>query len=326
MSRQRNWIASTAAGLSALSACAVAGVAGTAHAAPAWCSGPVLDAGALPEVVDRDACDLRGRVVRAEGGAAVRVPADETSVLAHVLRRDGRSELGVTTERGGSRFRLHREAPEPRRTAAAALAACKDGAFNAGKVTWPKGEAVKWSYHAPPDVDLGVKDPAEAVGRGVKDAFEATTDCEDLGPKPDIEQAYQGTTDREPNIAAAGECGKPDGTSVIGWRNVKGMSDQVLAMTCQWGRGGTAIEGDTAMRAVKDMWWEQGQGTCPKGRYYASAVATHETLHVLGLGHVSGNEHDNLTMSPTVAPCDAGPSTLGKGDYLGLIKLYGERS
>ncbi|TDD27459.1 matrixin family metalloprotease [Actinomadura sp. KC06] len=76
-----------------------------------------------------------------------------------------------------------------------------------------------------------------------------------------------------------------------------------------------------ALQEHGKRWWTDG--TCMPGSYSVEAVVTHEAGHVFGLAHVEGADHAKLTMAPVVAACDNGPATLGKGDYDGLIDLYG---
>jgi hypothetical protein len=322
-----------AAAATALS-CTVTAGAGTALATgrpPTWCtSGGTLSARAMPQKVKISDCDLRGRVVRGENGLAATVPSDGASVTAHSLRTDGASELRVQVDGGKGEITITTtgtRVPQGRpREFRAPLDACKDGAYQQEPSKWPKGATIQWHYYAG---TAGL--PMSGVSTGISNMFNAGTDCapaRKFTPPPDVSEKYAGQTDTAPNVTTGATCGDRDGTDVSGWQAMPGAEPDVLAATCTWFRGATTIESDTALQAQGKKWWPgpQGGSSCPAGSYDAAAVTTHETGHMLGLGHVEGSQHSELTMAPTVAACDDDPATLGKGDYDGLIALYGARS
>ncbi|MGI5324146.1 matrixin family metalloprotease [Actinomadura nitritigenes] len=318
----------------AITAAAVA--AGAAEPSPArrppgWCAPEgALTARAMPQKIKLSDCDLRGRVVRGENGLAATVPSDGTSVTAHALRTDGASELRVGVDEAKGEITLTTtgtRVPQGRpREFRAPLEACKDGAYEQEPSKWPKGATIEWHYY-PGTAGL----PASGVSAGISNVFEARTDCTPshaFAPLPDVSAKDAGQTATAPNVTADAVCGEHDGTNVSGWEAMPGAEPDVLAATCTWFRGATTIESDTALQEQGKKWWPgpQDGSSCPAGSYDAAAVTTHETGHMLGLGHVEGSQHSELTMAPTVAACDDDPATLGKGDYDGLIALYGARS
>ncbi|QKG24212.1 matrixin family metalloprotease [Actinomadura verrucosospora] len=311
---------------------AAAGTAITAaHRPPTWCKASgALRARAMPQKVRLSDCDLRGRVVRGENGLAATVPSDGTSVAAHSLRTDGASELRVEVDEAKGEITLTAtgtRVPQGRpRAFRAPMDACKDGAYQQEPSKWPKGATIEWHYY-PGTAGL----PMSGVSTGITDMFDAKTDCTPshaFAPLPDVSQKYAGQTATAPNVTADATCGEHDGTNVSGWQAMPGAEPDVLAATCTWFRGPTTIESDTALQTQGKKWWPgpQDGSSCPAGSYDVAAVTTHETGHMLGLGHVEGSQHSELTMAPTVAACDDDPATLGKGDYDGLIALYGARS
>ncbi|MFB4319660.1 hypothetical protein [Actinomadura sp. 21ATH] len=323
----------------------VPAAAAPAAGPPGWCApGPGLRAGALPRVVDLRSCDLRGRLVKGANGAAVRVPRDGGSVAAHLLRRDGATELEIrvdpaartaTITEGASRLPADR--PRHVRTTAGG---CTDDGRRLGTSRWRRGSTVSWHYYRGTvrDSGLSARRAARAVRRGVAGAFGVRTDCvkgaRSFHPKPDIRQRYAGTTAKRPNVDPAGACEARDGVNAFGWDALARLEADALAVTCLWHRAGGTLESDMAVQTRGKRWWTprvprrggpQPVPGCPSGRYEAVAVVTHETLHALGLRHIEGKRHEWLSMSPFVHLCDDRAATLGKGDHRGLIELYGAR-
>ncbi|WUH98931.1 M10 family metallopeptidase domain-containing protein [Spirillospora sp. NBC_00431] len=326
------------AALSAAFACTVpswAGTAGpgtadpaaaTARRSPAWCKpGGTLSARAMPQSVRIADCDLRGRTIRGANGLTAVVPADGTSLIAHSLRTSGATGLRVRvddragvitiTTRGG-------RVPEGRpRASRAPLDPCEDTAHTLEPSKWPKGGTVQWRYH-PGTTGL----PMSGVAKGMSNMVLANTDCTGGGrftPAPDIGEQYSGVSGDGPNVTTGASCDDRDRVNTFGWKSMTGAESDVLAATCIWFRGAATVETDMALQEYAKKWWTAG--TCTAGSYSVEAVATHEAGHVLGLAHVEGADHSNLTMAPSVASCDNDPATLGKGDHAGLIALYGGR-
>ncbi|MFG2087518.1 MULTISPECIES: matrixin family metalloprotease [unclassified Spirillospora] len=309
-------------------ACTAGAGTGTAVAAgrsPAWCKpGGTLSARAMPQRVKIADCDLRGRAVRGANGLTATVPADGTSLVAHALRTTGGAELRIEvdgrageitiTTRGG-------RVPEGRpRGSRAPLDPCEDGVHRLEPSRWPKGSTVQWRYH-PGTNGL----PMTGITRGISNMVDARTECGGgrFTPRPDIGQGYAGRSGSAPNITGKAACGTRNRVNTFGWLPMTGTETNVLAATCIWFRDRTTVETDMALQEEGKKWWSGG--TCSPGSYSVEAVATHEAGHVLGLAHVEGADHSGLTMAPSIGSCDNGPATLGKGDYDGLIALYGGR-
>ncbi|WP_165964430.1 matrixin family metalloprotease [Actinomadura sp. KC216] len=293
---------------------------------PAWCeTGGTLSARAMPQKVRIADCDLRGRAIRGPNGLTAVVPADGTSLVAHSLRTRGASGLRILVDEQAGEITITTRGgrvPEGRpRTSRAPQDACKDGTYESEPSTWPKGGTVRWRYHAG-----RARLPRTAVAKGVANMVNANTDCTDEGrftPPPDIGERYSGESATGPNVTRDAACGTRDRVNTFGGKAMTGAESDVLAATCIWFVGKRTVETDMALQEHGKRWWSGG--LCIPGSYSIEAVVTHEMGHVLGLAHVEGAEHANLTMAPAVAACDNGLATLGKGDYDGLISLYGPR-
>ncbi|GAA1884172.1 matrixin family metalloprotease [Actinomadura bangladeshensis] len=302
------------------------GLTAPTSAGPAWCRpGGTLSARAMPRRVKIADCDLRGRTVRGPNGLAAVVPADGTSLVAHELRTDGAAELRIRVDERDGEITIDARGgrvPQGRpRGFRAPAAACADGTHRSEPSKWPKGTTVQWRYSA--GTSGLSRDP---IAKGIANVVGSRTDCDPGGrftPPPDIAEHYAGQAAQPPNVTGAADCGKRDGANTFGWQAMPDAGRDVLAATCTWFKGTATVESDMALQTQGKRWWTDG--SCPAGSYSAEAVATHESGHVLGLAHVEGIEHENLTMAPSIASCDGGPATLGKGDHDGLIALYGGR-
>ncbi|MEU8803312.1 matrixin family metalloprotease [Spirillospora sp. NPDC048819] len=323
MSRTAAVAAVTAALASTMTA--AAGTALAAEHSPAWCKpGGILSARALPQRIKIADCDLRGRTVRGANGLAATVPTDGTSLVAHSLRTNGATDLRIEVDdRAGEVIITGRgeRVPEARpRGSRAPVNPCADGAHRLQPSTWLRGTKVQWHYY-PGTRGL----PGTGINKGVSNMADARTDCGGgrFTPPPDIGEYYAGRTGNAPNITGRATCGTRDKSNTFGWLRMSGTANNVLAATCIWYVGKTTIETDMALQEQGTKWWSGGK--CRPGSYSVEAVATHEAGHVFGLAHVPGAAHAGLTMAPSIGSCDNGPATLAKGDYAGLIALYGGR-
>ncbi|WP_344547588.1 matrixin family metalloprotease [Actinomadura fulvescens] len=318
--------------------------AGDTNPAPSWCKeGGPLDVESLPSSVRTGECDIRSRVIEGSHGIRVEVPprgSEVVVVTAHALQRTGGSELTVRVASDQRAVSIQQQtlgyANGRPRTSAAPLDACRDGSWAAGFSAWKKGSTIDWKFAKGPDIS-GISDEKSVVSDGVTRAVTASTDCrakKRFEPQPDIHEKFAGTTESTPNISG-GACTKRDGTNAIGWMNMGDADPGTLALSCTWQTTRNIIEGDIALQSSGKEWWAsakaqaaggKARSACPAGSFNATSAVVHEMLHVLGLKHVRGKRHANLTMAPTMKTCDEGPATLGLGDYHGLIGLYGSRT
>ncbi|RKS79839.1 matrixin [Actinomadura pelletieri DSM 43383] len=319
--------------MTAAFACALTAAGGVATAAdngprrpPGWCKpGGTLSIRAMPQKIRIAQCDLRGRTVRGADGLTAVVPTDGSSLIAHSLRTGGSSALTVRfNRRAGEIILSMRGAHVPQgrpRAAQAPLNACQDGTYSLEPSKWATGSAVPWRYH-PGTTGL----PSSVIAEGVANMVNGNTDCTGrrrFTPPPNVDARYLGQSATGPNVTNTATCAQRDRVNTFGWRSMTGANANILAATCIWYSGSRTLESDMALQQHGKRWWTGG--TCRPGGFSVEAVATHEAGHVFGLAHVAGSRHSALTMAPSVAACDSGPATLGRGDHAGLLALYGGR-
>lgn len=311
----------------------------------------------MPHVIDMTRCDPRSALVEGPDGLGAVVPADGSSVAASrlgarpgegvrtlVVQVDLAKKLVVVSDRepGGPRETSGPAAgrgPDPVRPVAATpspaspapavapIPACRDAAYRHDGAPIPsrrRGRAVlKWWYY-PGDGRvrrLSVAQQKRAFTRGVRIAVEGRNNCR-LG-RIAVRQVLLGHTWRAPGVISSGACGLADGRNVRGWMRFT-SGETILGLTCKWFRRGKVVEGDVALNAG-GVTWTTSSRRCRGNTYDAVGVAAHENLHHMGLAHVDGSAHRNLTMFPAIGACEFHWRTLGLGDFLGLKRYYGAR-
>jgi acetyltransferase-like isoleucine patch superfamily enzyme len=261
-------------------------------------------------------------------GAGLRVasPPPGYGVAVTALTLDGRGlDLVVETDARGVTHVVetveHDERAGARVRPAAGPAACADGRHSEIGFHWTKPWA--WRFNARTTPKRVGRTIAEAQLRSaVRSITSARNDC----GRPDRVGArarYLGRTSKKTAVRSNAGCGRWDSVNVVAFGNLP-MS--IAGVTCTiytnpaHGRG-QAIESDVLLNK-RVYAWAARPGACQPGEVILRSVATHEFGHVFGLGHVSESSHPNLTMSESIGQCDDSAFTLGKGDIIGLERLY----
>ncbi len=284
------------------------------NAAPAWCApGAVASVAAVGTGFSAADCAVDDLQIT-DGPASVRLPARGQAVSAEVLTTDGAVLLTVARDASGY-VTVTRGAPPATRLLAptTAASACSSSAYT----LWGyhvRG-AYTWSYN-PTGAPLSVAGvAAKALTAATGNITGGHNDC-GLRLRPRTAQHYAGVTRAAPGVAAAAQCAGNDGRNVTGWRPLTARG--VLAVTCTYSSGGVVAASDAAINS-RYRWAVSARGC--RNAYDLTGVMTHERGHTFGLGHATADP--GLTMYPSVRACDFSKRTLGKGDLLGLIHIYG---
>lgn len=254
-------------------------------------------------------------------GLRIAAPDPGYGVALTAITVDGQA-LGMVVETGrdGVSRIVGPTAASKAHGVAAAKDACSDGKHSEIGFRWTK--AWRWRFRASSTpTGMGRAAAERQLRSAVRSITTARNDC----GRPDRVSAsavYLGRTSRKPAVRGDGLCGRPDGTNVVGFGP---LPQFVAALTCTWyadaSHGwGRAIESDVLLN--RRQAWALRTRACAGDEVILRAVAAHEFGHVFGLGHVGEVAHGNLTMSESIGPCDDSAFTLGKGDIIGLERLY----
>lgn len=205
--------------------------------------------------------------------------------------------------------------------------ACADDRYNTQGFRWTKPYAWRFRASSRPAY-MGLSRTQAQLLASVRSITAARNDCGRLD-RVDARATFLGHTTRRPGIRVVSDgtgyrilC-SGDGRNVVGFG---ALPEGIAGMTCitftDPARGlGRAIEADVLFNK-RHVRWAFSPRDCSGNEVMLRSVATHELGHVFGLGHVGETSHGNLTMSQRIGPCDGSAYTLGRGDILGLERLY----
>lgn len=326
--------------VSAVAAIGVVAVAGSAAMAepeatttPACeSSGSKIQAENLPARFNLSDCPIEDKVIT-DGKAGVEIPSVGEGVSAHVSTPDGAQELAVEhlddgivelRDVGGELdASLGAEAGEPVLRAQGNMLACRDRAYNL--TGWKVYDRLEWYYGIRTTPRYLSKRHSELqINAASGNIMRSRNDCrmrDSVGAK----KLYKGRTASRAQIDSGGYCtGNQDTQSVVSFGR---LPSNYLAISCtsyyiEANRYDKVKGSDILINRRKK--WSTRANKCRGQKYDLQAVSTHEFGHSFGLGHVSEQSHRNLTMSsaPSNTYCNISARTLGRGDVIGLRKLY----
>jgi matrixin len=260
---------------------------------------------------------LRPGMTFSDGGVTLLVPPPGMSVGAEAVAGKGSTvELALETRRDGSVL-IHRGSFAERTASVSRTSSspCGDGAYSLAGARW--GRTYNWYMST-------ANFPGNISGSGAEGAFKRAVsnvvngfnNC-NKDPGLASSSSYLGRTSSQVDVTNNAACYSPDGRNEIGFKR---LPSNYLAYSCRWWSNGRYVEGDSAYNTYY-KWYIKRPSSC-SWRWSLANVTTHEMGHNFGLSHVSEASHPNLTMSPTIWPCQGSEKTLGLGDLRGLEALY----
>lgn len=297
----------------------VAGPQGAAQAADVCGSRAPIPASAMTHGLSAG-CSLTGRSV-VSGSVEVEVPPPGITVAADGMGRHGDSASLVVSNRGGVVF-AGAEAASGSGSAAASKtpADCASSAYNLENGGHPWSSVIHWKLR---NASVPKRLKVSTVAAHLRSAFGAwrydRNDC-GLGGKPKrLRDTYSGWTTKATGIGVRNgglKCGGFNRTNTV---EMGALPGDLLGWTCYWwGNSGSMIAFDTRIESSSEV-----VTTLPKhcrNKWDLQSVATHEFGHAIGLAHVS---NASQTMHGVAPSCSTGPRLIGRGDRLGLTRLYG---
>ncbi|MCX5171578.1 matrixin family metalloprotease [Streptomyces antibioticus] len=273
-------------------------------------------------------CAAVGRLLTRDG-VGVAVPEPGVTVAVEALTVDGAARgltVRVAADGTVSYDDDHTASGDRAATGAGSRAdspaACDDSAFT----TADRKEYNTYDWFIGDGPMPGGISRAEAR-RAFEDAIATiTTSRNDCGFADTVraKARFVAATHHEADVDAEARCTTRDGLNV--W-DAGDLSSGVVATTCSWSnpvpgpRPDQLIEADVRFNIRHYRFTNNPHSDTCDNAYDIRSVATHEAGHVFGLGH-AGPGHGNLTMYANSYICSTSARTLGKGDVLGLRRLY----
>lgn len=262
------------------------------------------------------------------GPAASVLPAPGQGVYVEALTTSGAQELTITRAKDGDvelgkvgNESLALESGSGETSALATNDECADSAYTRTGVRVEGRLEYSFNRGSTP-LGVGGRIAAERAIRGAAGNIANTRNRCRLGDRVSARAVYMGNTSRVAQINRYGSCTRNDGRSVVSFGRIP---DGVLARSCTSfspQRGYHKVVSSDIKLNTRYRWTTTPRAGSCRNRFDISSTATHEFGHTFGLGHPRG-DHPSLTMNASSSgPCQASARTLGRGDVIGLGRIY----
>lgn len=304
-----------------------------------------IEAATLPASVDRSDCDLVGRTV-VSGDVSLEVPRPGHGVSGAALASDGESELFISTSKSGvvrifesghgsnatsagESLLLGPVTPEPcdENAVPGCLPPCEtnSNAVNPVNARVRRGQPWKFKASSTPK-SLTTAFALAEIKAGTKVILNSTNSCglSDVVAKT---SPYKGTASAGSGISTNGStitCPSSNGKNIVDFGALPG---NVLGYACTrttkiGSRPWFIVEADIRFKASGPWSTAIDSDEC-LNEFDLRGVAAHERGHAFGVSHANPDvANSQLTMWPSMFPCNSYARTLGKGDHTALNKLY----
>lgn len=296
----------------------------------------VIDATKLPAQFDSDICKVGKRIIKDRGGVSAALPQRGTAVYVEAMKTTGAQELTikhlpngtVKIEDAGAEG-LAAKTSSGEVTALGGYNACSDRRHSLMYTRVYRGMRFHFNKRTTP---RGVtRRAAEVAVRRAQHTLSKSRNTCRMGDQVPVHIKYAGNTRAAPKINRRGGCMKmtTDKYNVVAFGRLPATT---VGQACIWraytnGRFEKVTGFDIKLNKYRKGWTSRPRARMCRNRdvFDVQSVATHEFGHVYGLGHASysySKPEGKLTMNAYMPMCDASYRTLGRGDVIGLRKIY----
>ncbi len=279
----------------------------------------VIDTGGLPVTVEEDRCPVEGRELVSKNGATLAFPEAGQGIALSTLNSDGSEQDFEVVNLPGDTFRIEEHSGDLAQSRAGLEQrnrsnGCSSGAYSltGWKVFGTLGFTV--NGRSIPNY-LNDKAAITDIRRGGAHITNVHNPC-GIGDGVGAKIVYKGQTSSQTDVGISG-CNSGDDRSVVGFGPLRGA----VARACTYtnvSSGFDRVRSSDIRFNTSNRFFTSLSSSCSTAHSLEGA-ATHERGHTFGLGHVSST---GQTMHPILNRCSNSDASLGRGDSLGLNRIY----